>query len=153
MGGEKEPKEELLLRCQQGGRCWEEALGCVGLCAAFLGTSAAPEAGRVHSLYRTGSPGSGKVPAKASTSSFSAFSSFLYFSSFSFSLNSFSVALGFMSFCTCSVSSIPAGMEDVMLSAVQGWGCSPGHRGGKGSGWEGRRRTGRDWPGKPAWDP
>lgn len=77
-----------------GGLC-----GCCG--PGFLARGASP--------YRTGSPGSGKVAAKASTSIFSALSSFWYFSSSSFSLNSFSVALGLISFCTRSVSSIPAG--------------------------------------------
>lgn len=84
-----------------GRRLW----GAGGLCGCrgpgFLARGASP--------YRTGSPGSGKVAAKASTSIFSALSSFWYFSSSSFSLNSFSVALGLMSFCTRSVSSIPAG--------------------------------------------
>lgn len=67
------------------------------------------------SPYRTGSPGSGNVAAKASTSSLSAFSSPRYFGSSSLSLNSFSVALGLMSFCTCRASSIPARMGGDVL--------------------------------------
>lgn len=85
-------------------------------CAATLGTPVAPGAGMAVSPYRTGSPGSGNVAAKASTSSFSAFSSPWYFGSSSLSLNSFSVALGFMSFCTRRASSIPARMGDVLVS-------------------------------------
>lgn len=102
--------------CSTTGKCWEKARGCWSQagdceCAMILGVPTALGAGVAVSPYRTGSPGSGNVAAKASTSSFSAFSSSRYLGSSNLSLNSFSVALGLMSFCTRRASSIPLWMN------------------------------------------
>lgn len=120
--GEQKLNEKLMLhcsQCQQGGagrRYWGVGLGLGARVCHDPGYLRSSGSGHGCFPYRTGSPGSGKAAAKASTSSFSAFSSLRYFSSSSFSLNSFSVAFGFMSFCTRSVSSIPARMADASVS-------------------------------------